>query len=306
MLALGLRHHDRRPRHRQRQRRELDDEAQEAALEALREELDVTLVTTSSPDDLEKAFDEHAGVTTVVVLGGDGSLHAVVDALHTSGRLGGVTVGLVPLGTGNDYARSLDLPLEPEAAAQVVLAGHVQDVDLVIDGDDKVVVNAAHVGIGAEAAARAKPWKKVLGPAGYAVGALITGFGTHSARVEIFLDGEPLPARDKVLQVAVGNGRFVGGGAELLPEAIPTDGLLDVSISYSVGLWQRLSYAWHLRRGEHPNREDVVYRNAKTVEVRGEALRCTTDGELTPPARVHSWRIEPGALRLFTPSALQS
>ena len=277
------------------------DEAQEAALKVLREGLDVTLVTTSSPDDLEEAISEHPDVSTVVVLGGDGSLHAVVAALHAGGRLGDVTVGLVPLGTGNDYARSLDLPLEPDEAAQVVLEGHTQDVDLVLDGDDKVVVNAAHIGIGAEAAAKAKPWKKVLGPIGYGIGALITGFSTHSARVEIFLDGEPLPARDKVLQVAVGNGRFVGGGAELLPEAVPTDGVLDVSISYSVGVWQRLSYAWHLRRGEHPNREDVVYRTCRTVEVRGEALRCTTDGELSPPARVHRWRVEPGAMRLLVP-----
>ncbi len=282
------------------------DEAQEAALDVLRQHLDVTLVTTSSPDDLEQAISEHRDVTTVVVLGGDGSLHAVVAALHAGGRLGDVTVGLVPMGTGNDYARSLDLPLEPDAAAQVVVDGHVQKVDLVFDGDDKVVVNAAHIGIGAEAAAKAKPWKKVLGPVGYAVGALITGFGTHSAMVEIYLDGEPLPARDKILQVAVGNGRFVGGGAELLPEAVPTDGVLDVSISYSVGVWQRLSYAWHLRRGEHPNREDVVYRTCHTVEVRGEALRCTTDGELSPPARVHSWRVEPGAMRLLVPPATSS
>jgi diacylglycerol kinase (ATP) len=277
------------------------DEAQDIALKVMREGLDVTLVSTSSPDDLEQALNDHPDIATVVVLGGDGSLHAVVAALHAAGRLGDVTVGLVPMGTGNDYARSIDLPLEPDAAARVVIDGHVQDVDLVFDGNDKVVVNAAHVGIGAEAAAKAKPWKKVLGPVGYAVGALITGFGTHSAKVEIYLDGEPLPARDKVLQVAVGNGRYVGGGAELLPKAVPTDGVLDVSISYSVGLWQRLSYAWHLRRGEHPNRDDVVYRTCTSVEVRGEALRCTTDGELTAPSRVHQWRIEPGAMSILTP-----
>ena len=282
------------------------DEAEAAALTVLREHLDVTLVTTASPDDLEQAIGDHRDATTAVVLGGDGSLHAVVAALHAAGRLRDVTVGLVPLGTGNDYARSFDLPLEPAAAARVVVDGHVQDVDLVFDGDDRVVVNAAHVGIGAEAAAKAKPWKKVLGPVGYAVGALVTGFSTHSVKVEIFLDGEPLPARDRVLQVAVGNGRFVGGGAELLPDAVPTDGVLDVSISYSVGLWQRLSYAWHLRRGEHPNREDVVYRTCQTVEVRGEALRCTTDGELTPPSRVHQWRVEPGAMRLLVPPTAPS
>jgi diacylglycerol kinase family enzyme len=225
-----------------------------------------------------------------------------VAALRELGLLDSVTLGLVPLGTGNDYARSLDLPLDAAGAAGVVVDGHAQQVDLVVDGNDRVVVNAAHVGIGAEAAAQAAPWKKVLGPIGYGVGALITGFTTPAALVEVYLDGEPLPARDKVLQVAVGNGRFVGGGAELLPEADPTDGVLDVAVSYAVGLRRRLSYAWHLRRGEHPRRDDVVYRTCRTVEVRGERLRCTTDGELTPPSPVHSWRIETGALRLFTPS----
>ncbi|MGI9084366.1 MAG: diacylglycerol/lipid kinase family protein [Aeromicrobium sp.] len=277
------------------------EEATAEAVEVLRTRFDVEVVTTSTPDEVRHELEARKDVDTVVVLGGDGSLHTVVAALREIGRLDAVTLGLVPLGTGNDYARSLGLPLEPAKAAQVVVDGHVEHVDLVIDGDDKVVVNAAHIGIGAEAAAKAKPWKKVLGPAGYAVGALITGFTTHSALVEVYLDGEPLPARDKVLQVAVGNGRFVGGGAELLPEAVPTDGVLDVSVSYSVGVWKRLSYAWHLRRGEHPGRDDVVYRNCKTVEVRGEKLRCTSDGELTPPAHVHSWRIEPGVLRLFTP-----
>ncbi|MGA9101256.1 diacylglycerol/lipid kinase family protein, partial [Aeromicrobium sp.] len=138
------------------------EEAQDTALNVLRKGLDVTMVSTSSPDDLEQALSDHPDITTVVVLGGDGSLHAVVAALHAAGRLGDVTVGLVPMGTGNDYARSIDLPLEPDAAARVVIDGHVQDVDLVFDGNDMVVVNAAHVGIGAEAAAKAKPWKKVL------------------------------------------------------------------------------------------------------------------------------------------------
>ncbi|MGH3458166.1 diacylglycerol/lipid kinase family protein [Aeromicrobium sp.] len=272
------------------------------AVDVLRKRFDVEVVTTSTPDDVRHELEARTDVDTVVVLGGDGSLHAVVAALRDIGRLDSVTLGLVPLGTGNDYARSLDLPLEPAQAAQVVLDGHVEQVDLVIDGDDKVVVNAAHIGIGAEAAAKAKPWK-VLGKVGYGIGGLITGFTTHSARVEVYLDGEPLPARDKVLQVAVGNGRFVGGGAEILPKADPTDGVLDVAVSYSVGVWKRLSYAWHLRRGEHPGRDDVVYRNCKSVEVRGEELRCTSDGELTPPAPVHSWRIEPGALRMLTPQS---
>jgi YegS/Rv2252/BmrU family lipid kinase len=277
------------------------EEAQDAALGVLRTQLDVELATTSSPDELEAVLAEHPDVEIVVALGGDGSLHAVVAALHDAGRLGDVTLGLIPLGTGNDFARSLDLPLDPEEAAQVVLDGRVVEIDLMIDGTDSVVVNAAHVGIGAEAAAKAEPWKKALGPAGYAIGALITGFTKRGAAVEVFLDDEPLPAQDRVLQVAVGNGRFVGGGAELLPRADPTDGYIDVSISYAVGFWRRLTYGWYLRQGEHPKHDDVVYRRARTVQVRGERMRCTSDGEVTPPEHAHTWRIEPAALRFLVP-----
>ena len=277
------------------------DEATSEAIDVLESQFSVEVLSTSSPDDLKRELDERPDATTVVVIGGDGSLHAVVQVLRDLERLRTTTLGLVPLGTGNDYARGLDLPLDPAEAARVVLAGHTTDVDLVIDDDDAVVVNAAHVGIGAEAAAKAKPYKKVLGPLGYAVGALITGFTKPGAAVEVYLDGEPLPARDLVLQVAVGNGPYVGGGAELLPDADPTDGEIDVAVSYATGLFRRLSYAWHLRRGEHPKREDVVYRRCRTVEVRGERMRCTSDGELTPPKRVHAWRLEPGVLTLLTP-----
>jgi YegS/Rv2252/BmrU family lipid kinase len=277
------------------------DEARDAALEVLRTRLDVELATTSSPDELENVLAGHPDVDLVVALGGDGSLHAVVAALYDAGRLADVTLALVPLGTGNDFARSLDLPLEPEDAAQVILGGRVVELDLMVDGTDSVVVNAAHVGIGAEAAAKAEPWKKRLGPVGYAIGAMITGFTKKGAAVEIFLDGEPMPAQERVLQVAVGNGRFVGGGAELLPKADPTDGLIDVAVSYAVGFWRRLTYGWYLRRGKHPEHDDVIYRRAKTVEVHGERMRCTSDGEVTPPEREHSWRIEPGALRFVVP-----
>ena len=136
-----------------------DDAAVDEVVEALREGADVELVRTSSPDDLAEALAQHPDVDGVVVLGGDGSLHAVVQALHDAGRLGEVIVGLVPLGTGNDFAATLGLPQGHVESARIVVAGRTRAIDLVIDGRDTVVVNAAHIGIGAEAAAAARPWK---------------------------------------------------------------------------------------------------------------------------------------------------
>lgn len=279
-----------------------DAETIDQLLTVLRKSWEVAAADTSSPEELAEALDEHRDVKVVAALGGDGSIHAVVAALYEAGRLPDTAVAVIPLGTGNDFARTLDLPEDPVAATEAVATGTVRPIDLVIDGRNEVVVNAAHVGLGAEAAAKARPYKKFLGPIGYAVGALISGFTTPGSDVRVEIDGEPLEPRGKVAQVAVGNGRFVGGGAELLPDAIADDGLLDVAVSYASPMLARLRYAWTLLRGTHTETDLVVYRHARKVRVTGEELRCTSDGELTERLAEHSWEIKPGGLRMLLPA----
>src|SRR4051794_2189119 len=163
------------------------DTSVETAAAVLRTAYDVEVVTTSTPDELDAALAAHPDVHGVVVLGGDGSLHAVIAALRKSKRLD-VIVGLVPLGTGNDFAATLGLPDEPALAAGVIVADHPEPIDLIIDGNDQVVVNVAHIGVGAEAAIAARPFKKLLGPIGYLAGALIAsvkGITTPGADVHI-------------------------------------------------------------------------------------------------------------------------
>jgi diacylglycerol kinase (ATP) len=277
-----------------------DDEAVRSVMACLHD-LDVTLVTTSSPQDLANALEAHPALDGVVVLGGDGSLHVVVDALRSAGRLSDIVIGLVPLGTGNDFAAALGLPDEPVEAAGVIAAGHTRHIDLIIDGHDEVVVNAAHIGIGAEAAKAARPWKRALGPLGYVVGAVLTGIReltTPGARLQITVDGKAL-TRAPVIQVAVGNGSYVGGGTPLLPQADPSDGELDVAVSYTDSPRHRITYAWNVRRGDHHRRDDVVYLRGTEVSVRGEKLACTSDGELSAPRSEHAWRVEPAALTMY-------
>lgn len=280
-----------------------DDEAVDAALTELRRTYEVELVKTSSPDDLSEALTAHPDIDGVVVLGGDGSLHAVVAALRSADRLS-LTVGLIPLGTGNDFAATLGVPTEPAEAAAIIAAGSISEIDLIIDGTDGVVINAAHIGIGAEAAAAARPWKKALGPVGYVIGAVLTGLKgltAPGARLRVAVDGQALPRKEPIIQVAIGNGRYVGGGAPLLPQADPSDGLLDVSVSYTKSARRRVAYAFSVRRGDHHRRDDVVYLRGTEVTVSGDALRCTSDGELTSPSTRYSWRVEPGAVRMFVP-----
>ncbi len=281
-----------------------DDDLTDRVIATLQRAYDVELVSTGSPDDLHEALAARPDIDGVVVLGGDGSLHAVVAALHAADRLGDVTIGLVPLGTGNDFAATLGLHPDAVSAAEVIVEGTTGPIDLIIDNAGDVVINAAHIGIGAEAAAAARPWKKRLGPAGYAMGAVITGLKgltTPGARLKISVDGKPLSRRSPVIQVAVGNGQFVGGGAPLLPQADPSDGELDISVSYTESARRRIAYAFSVRRGDHHQRDDVVYLRGTRVTVDGDALRCTSDGELTEASTHYEWTLVPAALTMYVP-----
>ncbi|MGB9012413.1 MAG: diacylglycerol kinase, partial [Aeromicrobium sp.] len=139
---------------------------------------------------------------------------------------------------------------------------------------------------------------------GYLIGSLVAGVRSlikPGARVEITVDGKRLPGH-RVVQVAVGNGRYVGGGTLLLPEADPADGLLDIAISYPASPIRRIGYVLSLRSGQHVRRADVTYLRGSEMTVRGDAMPSTSDGELTDPRSDHSWRIVPGAWRLVMPS----
>ncbi|WP_229052155.1 diacylglycerol kinase family protein [Aeromicrobium sp. Leaf350] len=281
----------------------------DAVVAALQESVEVEVARTEDLDDLADALAKVPSGATVVTLGGDGSLHAVVSALDHLDRLRDVVVGLVPLGTGNDFARTIGVAADdPAAAARDLPTATERDVDLIRADDGSVVVNAAHVGVGADAAVAAKPWKERFGIIGYGVGAIASGFSAEGFRGEVHVDGTKVPVRGRLLQVAVGNGRYVGGGAPLLPNADPFDGRLDVVVSWADKPLRRLKYAWKLRSGRHVEGDDTEPLRGTTLSVlvRGSALEegipGNSDGELTDPATTHSWTLEPGAWRLLVPT----
>jgi diacylglycerol kinase family enzyme len=235
-----------------------------------------------------------------------------VAALHRRQELKGAVVGLLPLGTGNDFARGIGLPLDAEEAARIVLRDRPRPMDLVLDEVGEVVVNSVHVGAGAEASKRGAGVKERLGKIGvgkanlgklgYPIGALMTAAAPATVRLRVEVDGDVVcDLANPVLMVAVGNGRSVGGGADLLPGADPTDGHLDVLVSRSTGPLARLLYAVRLGFATHHHREDVSYYRGSTVSVTGGPFWCSADGEVYGPERRRSWRLEPGAYRFLLP-----
>ena len=106
-----------------------------------------------------------------------------------------------------------------------------------------------------------------------------------------------------ILMVAIGNGTSVGGGTELTPDADPEDGRLDVMVSLATGPLERFGYVWHLRNGDHEERDDVIALRARQVTVSGEDFFLAADGEISGPERRRSWHLEQGAYSMVVPPA---
>jgi diacylglycerol kinase (ATP) len=288
-----------------------DEETLDRALASLFDRVSIEVTATSNPGELDGVL-HRAGSRVIVVAGGDGSLHAVVAALHRRHDLAKAVIGVLPLGTGNDFARAMGIPLDTEDAARVLVDGHVRPVDLIVDELGGVVVNNVHVGAGAQASRRGHRWKERLGKigygrlnlgrAGYPIGALLSAFRPPFLRLRVEVDGEVVVDLDEpVLMVAIGNGPSVGGGAELAPEADPESGKVDVMISRAIGPWARFAYAAHIARRRHHKRDDVIYLRGERVSISGDEFYCAADGEISGPERNRTWHVEPAAYSMVLP-----
>lgn len=231
-------------------------------------------------------------VDRLVVAGGDGTVHRVVSVLARHDLLERSPLAILPLGTGNDFARSAGIPLDPRDAAVTAARGAPRAVDLLRDDRGGVVVNAAHVGLGALAAERAQAAKGMLGPLGYAVGAVLAGTSMRSYPVRVEVDGAEVCGGDEqLLMLGISVGRTIGGGTPLAPEASLDDGLADVVLVAATGALQRADFARRLRQGSHPDRDDVLVLRARHVSVDAGEAPLNVDGELLGETGSRRWTV---------------
>jgi len=278
-----------------------DDERLSAAVAGLRGSTAVEVCFTSHPSELDEVLDRLEG-RRLVVAGGDGSLHNVIAALARRKELKQTVLGLIPVGTGNDFARGAGIPLDPVAAARVVLIGTAHPIDLVVDDGGNVVVNNVRMGMGAEASRKAHKWKERLGRLGYAIGAAQAALRPPSLRLLVQVDEEVVAEVDRpVLDVSIGNGAAVGGGVPVNPEADPRSGQMDVMISFAVGQLAHVSYGIDLLRSRHLARKDVLHRNGNVVSISGTPFHSSCDGEVVGPISDRTWRVEKSAFEMTLP-----
>jgi diacylglycerol kinase family enzyme len=288
-----------------------DDDSVEAVMAELRTGgADLAVAATADEPELAAAIAARDG-RRLVVLGGDGSVHAAIQALDRAGGLHpGEPIGIVPRGTGNDLAQALGLPLDPAEAAAVVLGGRPRPMDLLRGDDGGVVVNAVHAGVGARASAEALRFKDRLGAAAYPLGAAIAGVTAAGAGLCVEADGRVVSdgaggwaadGRTDVLMVGVCNGPTIAGGTPLAPGALLDDGLAEVVVCTATGPVARAAFAAALLAGTHGDRDDVVVTRARQVTLRGGPVDLVADGELQEAVESRTWRVDHHAWSVLLP-----
>lgn len=231
----------------------------------------------------------------VVVCGGDGSISSAAPALIESG----LPLGIVPAGTANDLARTLSIPLDFAAAADLVVAGHIRRIDVgLVNGH--AFFNVASIGLSSELAQKLDPeTKKRFGRLGYAVAALRVLSSARPFRARIVEKGSG--TRVRTYQIAVGNGRLYGGGNVVAETAAIDDGRLDLYSLEMASLWKSALMARAFRSGTHGAWKEV--RTARCVEFDIETSRpmpVNTDGEIVTATPAH-FRVLPAAVTVFAP-----
>jgi lipid kinase YegS len=253
---------------------------------------------TRKEGDARRFAAEAGDADLLIVAGGDGTLNELVHGLMDLPKAARPALGVLPLGTANDFASGCGIPRDPEQALALCLEGQPVAID-VGKANEHWFLNAASVGFGAAVTATTPPeLKRLLGPAAYTVMGAILAMNVHHYRGRLTLPDREIIGSGPV--AIVGNGRQTGGGVQVTPRARIDDGLLDVLVVRQIPPIALLTAARELQELS-PDGEYVSYQQTPWAEVYPEeAIPVNLDGE---PMRFTNVRYEavPGAIRLVVP-----
>lgn len=249
-----------------------------------------------------------AGATAIVVVGGDGTVHEVVDGLARAGASDRVELGLIPFGTGRDFARSLRIPRRLDDALEVVRGGRVRTVDIgratyASDNGEAVAhfANFAGAGISGAIADRANRTTKAFGGRLSFIWATLAVFTRwQPTEMTVEIDGERRQVL--LLEALAMNGDYTAGGMWVAPEASLEDGTFDVVL---IGDFSKAEFTTtfpKIYRGTHVSHAKVEIVRARELRVDAPSpLPIVLDGEQpgTTPVR---FEVVPGALRVRVPA----
>lgn len=238
----------------------------------------------------------HAGDVDLVILGGgDGTINAGLASLLEA-RL---PLGILPLGTANNTARTLEIPTELADAAKVIALGATRRIDVGQVGD-RYFLTTASIGLSVRITKELSgASKRRWGPLAYGVAAIRTLSRVHAFDADIQYDGGS--RRLRAIQIMVGNGRHYGAALTVAEDAEPDDALLDCYAIEAVPWWRLIGLLPALKRGRQGEKADVQAITARTIRIETrEPHSIDADGELVGKTPA-TFTTLPAALEVFAP-----
>jgi diacylglycerol kinase (ATP) len=224
-----------------------------------------------------------SGFTRIVAVGGDGTVHEVVNGTAGSDT----TIGILPFGTGNDWARALRVPSSSETLAHMLERPEVVPANVALM-NGRYFVNAAGIGFDGLVARHINhhPLIKRMGPAGYAVSAVKVLWSFVPSEIHLQVDGVAMHIPDTWM-LAIGNGPFYGGGMKICPDACFDDDWLDICIVSRLGKARFLQLFPLVYSGKHVALDSwITILRGKRIQIQCPVeMVAHADGELIPSAR---------------------
>lgn len=260
-------------------------------------------VETASTEEGMAAAQSAEGDDIIVAIGGDGSVHTVVEGLWAGGCR--ASLGVIPLGTGNDFAWGMGIPTSIDAAVALLAAGPRRTVDLgwaeLDDSSGFPFANAIGIGFDAAASIQSRKRKFLPGVLRYLVSSLETLARWEAPRASVV--GEGLSWDDRLMFATFGNAPRSGGGFLITPSADPSDGRVDLCVVRELGVAKALAVIPRVMRGTHGDVDEAGLFSGMSFEMRiDRPVPVHADGEIVSTGcRRASISIRPGALRVVAP-----
>jgi diacylglycerol kinase (ATP) len=265
--------------------------------------LPVEVHRSSGVGDLEEQVRRRVeqGQALVVVAGGDGSVHEATNGILRAG--GGASLGVVPTGTGNDFAKACDIPLDWEHAVRLladrIAAGHSSRTVDVGRMNNRYFANGAGIGFDARVTKIARSYRLPIGDLVYLL-AIFRGMAEGIATPRLRLVADEVIWDGPLTLANVANGPWVGGMFHIAPMASNNDGTFDLMIAGPVSRTRILTLLPTLMTGKHVGEKDIVHERVRQLVVEAaEPVLSHLDGELQAPQQRFEISLLPGALRLL-------
>ncbi len=259
------------------------------------------VITTGEGDAASAAEDAvRCGYDHVFVGGGDGTVNEVLNGIGAvPGGFDAVVLGIVPLGTGNDFASAFGYPSDITAAADALVDAPAAWID-VGQLNDRYFINVSAGGFIAEVSDAVSPQlKNIAGRLAYVIGGATVVLEHEPVGVRV--ESSPRSLSMSINMFAVCNSRLVGGGRLIAPDARVDDGLLDVYLVESMSKVEFVGLLTRVTEGEHVTDERVTYFRAAELDLQFDRpIKVNTDGQVLETDRCR-YRVLPRALRVLRP-----